>query len=176
MKARHCIFHVECFRCATCDASLRKGSWALERVKGRGGGVHKFRLLLQERGCIIEYNELYPSWFPGRNADLNIMCFRWSLRHVGGRPLLPPSFRDGRSLIRPPRRTAGPPPRPPVPGGEPHHPVPRPGLRPRPSRHVPRVRASAPWHVGTSAWVSRPSGPLALRPWARVRSHAGISV
>jgi len=25
MKARHCIFHVECFRCATCDASLRKG-------------------------------------------------------------------------------------------------------------------------------------------------------
>jgi len=25
MKARHCIFHVECFRCATCDSSLRKG-------------------------------------------------------------------------------------------------------------------------------------------------------
>jgi len=25
MKARHCVFHVECFKCATCDTSLRKG-------------------------------------------------------------------------------------------------------------------------------------------------------
>lgn len=25
MKARHCIFHTDCFRCATCDSSLRKG-------------------------------------------------------------------------------------------------------------------------------------------------------
>jgi len=25
MKARHCIFHTDCFRCATCDCSLRKG-------------------------------------------------------------------------------------------------------------------------------------------------------
>jgi hypothetical protein len=29
MKARHCIFHVECFRCATCDSSLRKGKISL---------------------------------------------------------------------------------------------------------------------------------------------------
>ena len=25
MKARHCVFHVDCFKCATCDNSLRKG-------------------------------------------------------------------------------------------------------------------------------------------------------
>ena len=25
MKARHCVFHVECFKCAQCDTSLRKG-------------------------------------------------------------------------------------------------------------------------------------------------------
>ncbi len=25
MKARHCLFHVDCFRCATCDIVLRKG-------------------------------------------------------------------------------------------------------------------------------------------------------
>ena len=26
MKARHCVFHVECFKCAQCDTSLRKGN------------------------------------------------------------------------------------------------------------------------------------------------------
>jgi len=25
MKARHCLFHVDCFRCATCDTLLKKG-------------------------------------------------------------------------------------------------------------------------------------------------------
>ena len=27
MKARHCLFHVDCFRCARCDATLKKGDF-----------------------------------------------------------------------------------------------------------------------------------------------------
>lgn len=32
MKARHCVFHVECFKCATCDTSLRKGKLFTETL------------------------------------------------------------------------------------------------------------------------------------------------
>ena len=33
MKARHCVFHVECFKCAQCDTSLRKGNIKRQFIK-----------------------------------------------------------------------------------------------------------------------------------------------
>ena len=60
MKARHCVFHVDCFKCATCNSKLEKGerllllfSWATQETSwtifvaggGAGGAARRGEIL-----------------------------------------------------------------------------------------------------------------------------------
>ena len=81
MKARHCIFHIDCFRCATCDSSLRKGKLPFFLCSSKRSLCRNW-LAFAQKLCFTGH-QLSTNFFDKYGAKNMLYCCQYAVLLLG---------------------------------------------------------------------------------------------